>query len=259
MDTWLRDVNEGFLFVLLLSLLVCAAELGFQIARRARARGEPAHEATAIQGAVLGLLALLLGFTFSLAVDRYEARKELIRDEANAIGTTYLRAKFLPEPQQTRIIELLRRYVNTRFELQEAGASFVGLHAVHDRSSRVQNDMWEQTISAAALTPESKTTALFIESLNETIDMHGKQMSSIRHRISVWIFVLLFLVALAATGLTGYASSSDRKQSAVLNLVVCLLISAVILLIFDLQRPARGLITVDMGSMSDARDGMRDL
>jgi hypothetical protein len=258
MEQWLADINEAVLFVVLLLVMLGAAEVGFRLARRNTAGTHQAlPEVAPIQGAILGLLALLLGFSFSMAASRFEERKALIRDEANAIGTAYLRTSLLPEPQRTAVRALLAQYVATRFELQAKGYTPSGLKTADAASGRLHGQLWAQAAAAAEQAPTSVMAGLFIASLNDLIDMHGKQVAAMRNRIPASIFFLLFFVAVAALGLTGYGSGPRHVHSAVLTLVVSLLVVSVITLIIDLHRPVRGMITVDMASMRDVRDGMK--
>jgi hypothetical protein len=254
MDGWLRDVNEWAVFAAVLLFLLLASELGFRLARRVHPGGEaPASEVSAIQGAVLGLLALLLGFTFSLAMARFEARKELVRNEANVIGTAYLRSELLPEPQRDHVARLMREYLETRFELQRRGFARQALGAIHLHSGKLQAQMWNDVMTAAKAAPDSEMMSLVVSSMNELIDTHGLQMAAVRSRVPISVFMLLVGVAVASLGLTGYASGPHHRQSLVLNVVVSVLITAVVMLIFDLHRPSRGIITVNLAAYEDLR------
>lgn len=258
-DTWLSEANEGLLFAVFFVLLLLTAEAGFRLARHARLEnGQVSSQASAIQGAVLGLLALLLGFTFSLAVSRFEARKEIWRDEANAIGTTYLRAQLLPEPMSTRVQTLLRSYVETRFELAAFGHDAARVRAVHARSSALQTEMWNQVLAVArGREVDAEIVTLFAASLNQTIDLHNTRLAAIRNHVPAAIFLLLFLVAAASLGLTGYVSGPNHRQSFVLNTLVAALITLVTLLTFDLHRPTRGFITLKTTVLDELRDSVR--
>jgi hypothetical protein len=259
MDGWLNLVNEGFLFAGFFVLLLLAAEVGFRLAKHARgANGEVSSHASAIQGAVLGLLALLLGFTFSLAMSRFEARKEVWRDESNSIGTTYLRAQLLPEPMGTRIQTLLRSYVETRLELAADGFLPERMADVNRRSGALHQQMWEQLVAAShANGADSELVSLFAESLNQTIDFHSTRVAAIRYHVPGAIFLLLFVVAIVSLGLTGYASGPNHLHSFALNALVATLITLVTLLTFDLHRPTRGIITLDTTGLVELRDSMR--
>ena len=170
-------------------------------------------------GSILGLLAFLLAFTFSLAAARFDTRRQTVLEEANAIGTTFLPARLLPEPQKTEAARLLREYVDVRLRatrddsLQEAITSSEQLHEL----------LWAQAAAAAEKSP-TPITGLFIQSLNEMIDLHAKRlMVGLRSRIpfSIWIglFAVLALLGMAAVG---YQSglSATRRSPAMLGLVL---------------------------------------
>ncbi|MFT3922066.1 MAG: hypothetical protein QM778_05995 [Myxococcales bacterium] len=255
---WWREVDEVLVGVALLCLLLGAAEAGFRLSRRVRGPGEqPAQEVSSMQGAVLGLLALLLGFTFSLAMSRFEARKELIRDEANAIGTFSLRTQLLPEASRAKISKLMRPYLETCVELQTDGYRPERVAVTHRAALKLQDQIWSEAMQAARAAPESEMMALLVDSLNTMIDLHGMQMAALRNRVPVSIFLLLVSVAVASLGLTGYASGTSHRENMTLTVVVSVLITAVIMLIFDLHRPARGLITVDLGNLVELRESLR--
>lgn len=257
MEAWLNEVNEVATGIVLLVLLVVAAELGHYLARReAREGGVVPAQASAMQGAVLGLLALLLGFTFSLAMDRFESRKALLRDEANSIGTTYLRTQLLPEPMRSSLPPLLRRYVDTRLDLFASGYQPERLSEVHARATQLHKQMWAQAVAAGRVA-DSEMTSLFVDALNQTIDMHGLRMASIRNRIPAALFLLLFAVSLVALGLSGYASGPRLRQARTLNLVMALMITLVTMLVFDLHRPARGLVQADPVALIELRDSLQ--
>lgn len=257
MEVWLNELNEVALFFILLSALLGAAELGFLLARRERREGEEASaHAGAMHGAMLGLLALLLGFTFSLSMDRLEARKALLRDEANVIGTTYLRTQLLPEPMRSRLPPLLRRYMDTRLELCAHGFEPSRLSDIQRRTSALHAQMWAEAVAASRVS-DSDITALAVDALNQTIDMHGMRVASIRSLIPTPLFVLLFTVSVFALGLCGYVSGSDHRRALALNGLTAVLITLVTTLVFDLQRPSRGLVRADPVALIELRDSMR--
>jgi hypothetical protein len=117
-DELFYNLNLLLIFLVSTGALLLFTELGFLLGRKAgRTTSDRARsQIGAIQAAILGLLALLLGFTFAMAMSRFDIRKQLVLDEANAIGTTYLRTQLLPEPQRQELAELLRRYVRVRLE-----------------------------------------------------------------------------------------------------------------------------------------------
>jgi|KBSSwiStaDraftv2_1062776.scaffolds.fasta_scaffold541784_2 hypothetical protein len=256
MELWLTRQPEWLIFVALTVIFTLAAEAGCAIARKhGEASDRDLSEISTIQSAALGLLALLLGFTFAMAASRFETRKELIRDEANALGTASLRALLLPEPQRSNTLRLMRTYAQSRFDLQETRGDLEAVKSVNQRAGEIQTAMWAQAVAAAERNP-TPVTVSYVQSLNDLIDMHGKQVAAIRNRIPIAVFLLLLFVTVIALGLTGYGSGAAGRHRFTLTLLQALLVAAVITLVIDLHRPTRGLITVDMSGMVDARDAI---
>jgi hypothetical protein len=239
-----------YLVIALVALL--AVELGFRLARNRLLRSPPENEAPvgAIVGATLGLLAFLLAFTFGLAASRFDARKGLVLDEANAIGTTYLRAALLPDPQRSEIRKLLREYVDVRLQITQPDHAQQALR----RSVELQDELWSHSVAVADKVA-APTAALFITSLNELIDLHAKRVNlGIRNRVPISIWIVLYFVSIVTMMAVGYYAglTASRRSPAILALV--LTFSAVILLIADLDRPYEGLLTVSQQAILDLRD-----
>ena len=135
----------------------------------------------------MGLLALLLGFNFAMAASRFEARRALIQEEVNAIGTAYLRAQLLPSPQRQKFTELLRAYVAARIEFTRAGVDKVLLEAAQADASRIGAQLWTLTSTMAAQDPSGTGTELFIQSLNDVIDLNEKRLKpeKVGHRLTI--------------------------------------------------------------------------
>ena len=124
------------IFLVGLAVVLIAGEIGWQLGGRAEGRGR--ENIATLEAAVLGLLALIIGFTFAMALTRFEARRDAVVNEATAIGTTALRARLLPEPQRSETLKLLRDYVQTRLDIVERGLSLTEHPAVVDRSNVLQ-------------------------------------------------------------------------------------------------------------------------
>jgi hypothetical protein len=233
-----------------------ATELGFYLGRRAASTtsDEARSQVNAIQGAILGLLALLLGFTFAMAMSRYETRKQLVLDEANAIGTTYLRTQLLPEPQRREIPDLLRRYVQVRLAFYEARADAEGIDAAKEANSRLQTQLWSVAAALGEREPRAVTVALFIQSLNEVIDLHAKRLTALENHVPEIILILLYFVSIVGTGMIGYGCGLGKVRNFFVTVVSSILIAAVIVVIIDLDRPRRGLIRVSQQRMVELRD-----
>src|SRR5438045_5368514 len=139
-----------------------------------------------------------------MALTRFEARREAVLNEANAIGTTALRARLLPAPHREESLKLLREYAQIR--IIPAGKSFSELPAIIDRSNHIQEALWQQVKALSAKDNNMVPTGLFILALNELIDNQGKRLSALRNYIPDVVLLSLFGIAAVACGFAGYAS-----------------------------------------------------
>src|SRR5262249_43004420 len=175
----------------------------------------------AIQAAVLALLGLLLGFSFSMAVSRFDARKQLVVEEANAIGTAYLRARLLPAPQREEVVELLRRYVENRIAAAETrdGAAMQG---TEQRAAELQEQLWARAARAADRDPRSVVTGLFIQSLNDVFDIKEKRTVGLINHVPESALLLVAVVALCGTGLVGYSCGLGARRMLTAQVILSL-------------------------------------
>jgi hypothetical protein len=240
----LFGLNEWLILIMIIALFLVASEIGFRLGLRGHSKSnEPTRsQVNMLQAASLGLLALLLGFTFSMALMRFDTRKQLVLDEANAIGTTYLRAQLLPEPARKEVSDLLRRYVDVRLEFYRAGINQKTLQKVDDETEKLHKALWSYAMAAGGQDPRAIPTGLFIKSLNEVIDLHAKRVTAMENHVPESIFVLLLVVATLSLGLVGYGAGTGRDRNLLPTVISVILIASVILLIMDLDRPRRGLI-----------------
>ena len=254
------DVNLLLLFLVSIGALILFTELGFHLGRLSgRGTSEKARsQIGTIQAAILGLLALLLGFTFSMAMSRYEARRQLVVDEANAIGTTYLRGQLLPEPQHEEIVDLLRRYIQVRLDFYAADTDTKKLEAANQATNKLQLQLWSIAAALGAKEPRAVTVGLFLQSLNEVIDLHNKRLHELENHVPEIILFLLYFVALVATGLIGYGCGLGGVRNFFVTVVSSILIAAVIIVIIDLDRPVHGLIQVSQQRMLELRHSLKD-
>lgn len=250
--------SQWMVLVFSLLLLMAATELGFRFALRVHRANDEARRAQVggIQAAVLGLLALLLGFTFALSVARYETRRTLIVDEANAIGTTYLRADFLPDVQLTAVKELLRKYVDARLEYFDAGKDRAAIDAAIKKSTAIQRELWSEAVKAADDAP-TPIVATFITALNETIDLDGLRLNALRTHVPGAVWLIVLLVAACGCYLSGYAAGTSAARTAFSSCLLPFLIAAVIALIVDLDHPRGGLIQIKQQPLVDLRGTMK--
>ncbi|SFK38818.1 hypothetical protein [Methylocapsa palsarum] len=235
--------------------LVLVTELGFRGGRRlGRAAQERAKfETGSIQASVLGLLALLLGFTYSASMSNFQERRTLVVKEANAIGTAYLRAQLLQKPLAQQAGLLLRRY--TDLHLQWAAATETEAARIARQGDEVQKEIWA-IAARAAEQDRGPVTALFISSVNDLIDVGGERVASNSNRLPIQMFGLLGVLALVGMGLTGYGCGLSGERSFAATTTVSLLIVALTLVICDIHEPRQGLIHESQQSLIDARAAM---
>ena len=250
-NEFLYWVPGAVLFVILFVLLIVVTTAGYYAGKR---RHDPINDAgryqiSTLQSSLLGLLALLLGFTFAMTVSRFDTRKQLVLDEANAISTTYLKAKLLSEPYASKAVSLLTEYVNARITFYNAVHNELNVQEANQKSEQLQNELWSVAREAATGDPKSVTTGLFIQSLNDVIDLHAKRLIALDNHVPEPIILMLWFVSILALGLTGYSCGLAGSRHFILTTMMALLIASVIYLIMDLDRPRRGLIQVSQKSM----------
>ena len=242
-----------FLLLATVAVVFFSVELGFRLARyrKQRSAGENDGPVGGMVGATLALLAFMLAFTFGLAASRYD-RRQVVLEEANAIGTTYLRAAMLSEPIRAESRGLLREYVDVRLEAAQGG----NVGQAISTSEQLHERLWSQAV-AAAEKDRSPITGLFIQSLNEVIDLHAKRvMVGLRSRVPGAIWIVLYLLAILAMAAMGYQEGLTSTRRSLAALALVLAFSLVLILIVDLDRPGEGMLRVSQQSMIDLRNAM---
>jgi hypothetical protein len=202
-----------------------------------------------IQAATLTMLSLLIGFTFSMATNRYDQRKNYEEAEANAIGTEYLRADLLPTADATKIRDVLEKYLDQRILFYETRDGRQ-LQEINARTTQLQNDLWS-TVRAPATSPPTPLTALVVSGANDVINAQGYTQAAWWNRIPYESWILLIGLAIGCNLLIGYGANRTNALFIVLPLAV----SLSFLLIADIDSPRGGLIRVrpqNLESLSQA-------
>jgi len=236
--------------LVLMGVLLVAEELGFRLKGKMRPGTDSIEIAdiALILGAVMTLLALLLGFTYAMSQARFETRRELVVEEANAIGTTYLRAKALPEPRSSQIQELLRQYLALRVEITiKIDDTPEKIREIDNRSKQLHSLIWSHASALARESPNA-ITSIFLQALNEMIDLHSKRLAAFRNRVPFSIYLVLLIVSIITLWLVGYYFGR-RQRGRILTTVVVLLLASVMWLIMDLDQPTRGSIKASQQSL----------
>jgi hypothetical protein len=223
------------------ALLLLGLEVGFRLGLRARRRGNPMPQLGPIQGAALGLLGLLLGFSFSGAATRFIERQDIIVREANAIGTAYLRADLLGEPHRTRLREELRGYAIDRLELFKT-VDPVAEAELQDRLGARHQRIWTAGLDGVRADPAM--TIVVVPPLNETFDLLGVRNASTQRHLPRAVLALLVACSMLSVGLIAYGCGRDGKRQLVGSGSLVLLIAAALWLTIDLDYPRLGSITM---------------
>jgi hypothetical protein len=248
------EILEWLTALALFGGLVASLEICFRLGQRARKRHtEQPDQLATIQGAMLGLLALLLGFSFALAAGRFSTRAELIVAEANAIGTAWLRCDLLPDEQRNELHGLLRRYIDQRVAFYEA-KSEAEEEGVARESEALQTGMWAVVLSAARSSPVLANQLL--PPFNEMFDLYGTRLAAARRHLPSMLMILLVVCSAVSTAAVGYGCGVAGKRNVVLTTALSFLIAAALWAIVDMDHPTRGMIQVDQRPMLDLQKSL---
>ncbi len=244
--------------VVLFATLLAAQEIGFRAGRR-RSGSDDAGPAGlgAVDGAVFGLMGLLIAFTFSGAAARFDVRRHLIVEEANAIGTAYLRIDLLPAPAQPALRDLFRRYVDERLEVYAALPDVAAARAALARATALQDQIWNAAVAAVRDAPGAMLAVL--SSVNAMIDLTTTRTVALQTHPPTIIYGLLVFLALVCAVLAGFGMAGGRARSAIHIFGFAAILSLTIYVILDMEFPRIGLIRVDAADqlLHDVRASMR--
>jgi hypothetical protein len=254
--SWLVVAPLWAIGLLLLSALTVAVALGFagqsRLQRMAGAGIEPPPGGAHLLSAVLGLLALLLGFSFSMAMDRYDTRRQLVVQEANALGTTWLRIQLLDEPDRTVMSDLMRRYVDARLGWSNSPAE----SPPEAGALVLQQQLWAATGVALRSDSPPLLTRGVMDSLNESIDLASARAAARAAHIPDFVQWLLLVYAILAMAMLGTVLGSSLKQHLPQTALLLVLLTLSHMIVLDLDRPRSGSIQVSQQPMEDLRQSI---
>jgi hypothetical protein len=209
--------------------------------KRPQLEGEAREDFNVVLGGVLTLLALVIGFSFSMAVARYDQRKACEENEANAIGTEYLRVDLLPGAEAAKARTLLRSYLDQRvlYYTTRRGA---GLDQINARSAALQNEMWSVVKVAGGAQP-TPVVALVVGGMNDVLNTQGYSQAARTNRIPVGVWLLMLALATCGTLLVGYGARNAKGHRPLL-VVLPIVVSLSVYLIADIDSPSGGIIRV---------------
>lgn len=235
-------------------------EVGYRLGKVAHGKSAEEKESTVsgVAGAVLGLTAFMMAFTFAMAAERYQTRKELVRTDANVIRTVYLRADFLPESDRAETRKLLRIYLDKRLSITRtpSTASQIGQFLVE--TDRIQRRLWNMAVTNARRDMNSDVAALYIESLNEMFAVHASRLAiGARTRVPIGIWVVLYGLTILGMISMGYHAGIAGSRRSKATWIVAIAFGMVIGLIASLDRPS-GLIRVTQQPLADVLEFMSE-
>ena len=247
--------------VALFIAIILFNEFGFRIGRFVQDNTDSEVKALtgSIQASILGLLALLLGFTFSMSMQRYDNRSMALIDETNAIGTAILRVQLLPDRFKNEATEYFSNYIEMRVAIGQLDLTREKERQTYNRQIvDIQNKLWALAIAATDEDPRPVTTGAFVKSLNDVFDSQGKRNALLQMHVPEVVLLLLFVVFISSGGIMGYSAGLSGKRTFAPIVLVSLLITLIVFIIIDLDRPKRGLIQVNQAVMVELQGTNRN-
>ena len=242
--------------LLLFAVLFGATGLGHFFGRYLRYRSEHLRAPLGVlQTALLGLVGLVLAFGLALALGRYDSRRAAVVDDANAIGTTYLRAQTLKEPFRTRSLQRLVRYTDTSIRLSRSVPTTTKARQAIADGQKLQRELWGLAGQALADEPVASAPRLYVETLNEMIDMQTVRVAALNNRVPGAVLAVEVIFGAAALALLAFYLAI-LGRGVLPALLAAALICLLLLVTFDLDRPTRGLIRVPSTPLTSLRASM---
>jgi hypothetical protein len=242
--------------VLLIAVVGGSVAAGILIGRALRNRPNTTREPVGVvQGTLLGLVGLLLAFGLSMAVGRYEARRALVVQEANDIGTTYLRAQLLTEPERGRSLTLLKDYTDAAIALADAVPDTALYRERVAKIDALQLELWTVAGDAVKADPVGTAPRLYIEVLNDTFDTHTSRAASLSNRVPTPVMMLLLVGSSLALGALALFLTLLGKGVAT-SLITAAVLLIILFVSFDLDRPRRGFIRIPDSALVQLRQSM---
>lgn len=254
--SWLSIFPLSLIGLVILCTLSVAVGLGYfsqqWLIRRAGARSRPGPEQAHLLTAVLGLLALLLGFSFSMVMDRYDTRRLLVVEEANAIGTTWLRVQILDAPARQTMGPLLQRYTDARLVWSETG----GEEAARLETEALQRQLWISMGDAMRGSSPPLLARGVMDSLNESFDLAVSRQAARAAHMPDAVFYALIIYAAVSMVMMGAMLGAHRKPHLTQTMLLLFLLTLIHMVILDLDRPRSGNIQVSQQALLDLRQTM---
>jgi hypothetical protein len=254
---FLHGTSEIVIYFAFFTLMLAATETGFHLGRKSEGStpDKTKSQVSTVEAGILGVLGLLLGFTMSMAVSRFEARKQLVLDEANAIGTSCLRAEVLPAPEGPEMARLLREYVTVRVQYGTAGSDLPRLDSLLAQTVRLQKELWSRAAAYAQKDPNPVRVGLLLQSLNQAIDLEAARRMALQDHVPSSVIYVNSIVGLLSATVVGYVFGLSGHRQIFSMCMLALAITLVLAVIIDLDRPRSGFIRISQQPMIDLLRG----
>lgn len=253
-DELLYSIPQWLIGAASLIILIVSVEIGYWIGLKAKVEMNQPMKAqiSTIQTAILTIFTFLLGFTFAMALSRFDNRKQMVVKESNAIGTAVLRSKLLPANQQEKMNFIFKEYVKVVFSLTSRANIPPSEEKRLDKEvKRLQTLMWKEAFEATEINPLSVPAGLFATSINNLIDVKTERAIAISNHVPEIVLLGLLLFAALAIGILGYGNGLAATHARYPAIILCIVITISFIMIIDLDRPNRGLTKVSQESMID--------
>lgn len=249
-DVGFHMIDHRLIALAMVLLLAASGEIGYRLGCRGRDSEESFRSLmTGTGAAMLGLLGLLLGFSLSMAISRWDARHDVVVKEANAIGTIWLRAGLLEDPLRSDLRDALRKYTDVRIALAGSRGDPATWDAARSNSESLQASIWSVVKRANQPGRSNAVLSSMVNAANELIDIHEVRLASIANYLPAPLFLVLLTVAGVAVGFLAWAYGAANQGGRTAILMLGLLIGLVLLLIMDVNRPQRGRINIGVRSL----------
>lgn len=229
-----------------------AYEIGYRLGffRAQKNAQKAAGSGDSMLAPILGLLAFILAFTFSLSAHRFDEKRQAVLEEANSLRTVYLRAGYLEEPHKSTIRSLLKDYTQIRIELTQTGKVQEGLQ----ETETIQKKLWEQVVQVVKQ-HEAAVFGLVVSSMNDVFNIHAKRvLLHLGMRIPGQIWLVLFLITFISMGSMGYLTGLKQTRNMIISLAAIFSFSLVMMLITDLDHAYGGFLQVTNQPLKDVLD-----
>jgi hypothetical protein len=259
--SWIYETDSLWIVAILIVVMLLVSEVGNRLGRRLHPEATDASRShfLAVKGSLLGLLALLLAFTFNLASQRNETRQHLVVDEANLLHSLYLRSTLLPEPQQGQFEQLLRQYVDVRVSFFASGRDLSKINDALVQSDDLQTKMWQSVKSMSEQEPPVHGTDAMLQILSDEWTLQRDRLYAFENRVPDPVIILVLGCSIVAMGAVGVSAGLAKHNSIIARLCLALVLAGTIHIILDLDRPRRGLVKVSQEPMENLQQTLSAL